>query len=179
MSITNLFARAASTKLGSSIIKATAFRDPARHLHDLDGTVYMRRWHLVREGSFASRVLERITGYSSIRLHHIVREDRDRDLHSHPFGYRTFVIGGAYREEYQLPGKGQRVRERTVRKGETSTLDQACFHRIKGVTFGGVWTVFCMTRNTGLWGFRVNGRFIESATYFKRRGWKQPGKDGQ
>lgn len=174
-----ILSRFLASRFGAWAVKTIAFRDPARHLYDLDGSCYMGRWHVVREGSFASRVLERLTGYASIRLHQIMRADHDRDLHNHPFDYRTFVVGGYYSEQYQLPGTGQRVKARSIVIGETAATKADTFHRISSVSPGGVWTLFCMTRNTYIWGFKVKGRFVKSDAYLKRRGYRQPGKDVQ
>lgn len=163
-----LLGAALASPTGVRAIRAWAFRDPARHLFDLDGGLYMARWHVIREDSLASRVLEKLTGYSSIRLHRIMRYDKDRDLHNHPFSYRTFVLQGFYAEERQA------IRDSTLtqwlRSGDTASTDAASFHRIADVSCGGVWTLFCMTRNTGTWGFSVDGQFIDSRTYFKIRG---------
>lgn len=141
-------------------------RFEARHLYDRDGTCYMRRWHVIREGGLASRVLERLTGYSSIRLHHLTRADHDRDLHNHPFSYRTFVLQGYYAEEFKVrQGKTHR---HVISEGQTAGVaPPSMFHRIDSVSSGGVWTLFCMTRNTGEWGFLSKGRFVPSSKYLK------------
>jgi len=163
-----LLGAALASPTGVRVIKARAFRDPARHLFDLDSELYMARWHVIREDSLASRVLEWLTGYSSIRLHRIMRADNDRDLHNHPFSYRTFVLQGFYAEERQA------VQDSTLTQwlcsGDTVSTDAASFHRIADVSYTGVWTLFCMTRDAGTWGFSVDGQFIDSRTYFKIRG---------
>jgi hypothetical protein len=97
-----LFGAAVSSRPGAALLKRYAFRTPLRHLHDLDGGLYMGRWAVINEGTLGSRILERLTGYSSVRLHKIMRPDHDRDLHNHPFTYRTFVVRGFYVEERQV-----------------------------------------------------------------------------
>lgn len=149
--------------IGPRAIRAVSTE--ARHLYDRDGTRYMRRWNVISEGGRASRVLEKLTGYASIRLHHITREDHDRDLHNHPFSYRTFVLHGFYTEEVKR--RQSRVTLRETHEGCTSTLGPLQFHRVTEVGPGGVWTLFCMTRNTGRWGFLKDGRFVPSTTYLK------------
>lgn len=166
-----LIGAALASPLGFKLLTTFAFRRPHRHLHDIDGGLYMGRWRVVDEGTLASRILERLTGYSSIRLHRIMRADRDRDLHNHPFAYRTFVVRGWYTEQYQTFNK--RRRNRIIQEGETGTGDAETFHRIDGVPPDGVWTVFCMTRNAGTWGFKVDGRFVKSTRYLLRKGYRR------
>jgi hypothetical protein len=174
-------------------IKAIA--PPHVHLFDLNGSMYMGRWSVVDEfkrvngrdtktRTMASKVLEKLTGYTSIRLHWIRRADHDRDMHNHPFNYRSFVLKGCYAEEYDEPGSGmaegvpvhqygRKQGYRWVHRGGTVTGSEDKFHRIDIVPEEGVWTLFCMTRNTNLWGFAHNGTFIRSARYFRMRGYNK------
>jgi hypothetical protein len=169
--------RAMSSTLGFAIIKAYAFRTPHHHLKDLDGSDYMNRWRIVDEGTIGGRILEALTGYSSIRLHHICRPDQDRDLHNHPFEYRTFILRGHYSEVYQEPntinGEMTEQGHRWVHTGGTATGGPGKRHRIDLVSNGGVWTFFMMSRNTERWGFFVNNKFVESTRYFIRRGYSR------
>lgn len=195
-----------SSSLGFALLKAYAFRTPHQHLYDKDsGEMYMGRWrvvdeveeigyydcglewHEVRKRTLGSRVLEYLTGYSSIRLHHINRKDHDRDLHSHPFDYRTFVCKGFYAEVYDdLVVKVSRVDNlmlrlgphgrRVIFAGDTQTGAAQKFHRISEVAPGGVWTLFCMTRNSNDWGFLVDDQFVLSRDYFKAKGIRSDGK---
>jgi hypothetical protein len=164
------------------IIKAVA--RPHVHLFDLDGSMYMGRWSVVdefkrandrdtTERTRASKVLEWATGYTAIRLHWIRRADHDRDMHNHPFNYRSFVLKGCYAEEYDEPGMhdSRLLGYRWVHRGGTVTGSEDKFHRIDLVPSEGVWTLFCMTRNTNKWGFNHEGTFIRSARYFRMRGY--------
>lgn len=166
-----------------NLIFAYAMKHPHKHLIDKNGSLYMGRWRLVDEDvsingepvgqrTDASLLLENLTGYWSARLHHINREDHDRELHNHPFNYRTFVVRGWYDEVY-LNAQGAEVTRR-ISAGQTADSN-GTFHRIARVSPGGVWTVFVMGKNTGKWGFRVpkgHGRFkfVESRAYFESRG---------
>lgn len=201
-----------SSRLGFALLKAYAFRTPHQHLYDKDsGEMYMGRWrvvdeveevgyydcalewHEVRQRTLGSKLLEFFTGYSSIRLHHINRKDHDRDLHSHPFDYRTFVCKGYYSEVYEdgvtfshvenwaegyerwghkCKGRGYRM----VWRGDTQTGTGSKFHRISDVSSGGVWTLFCMTRNENDWGFMVGHKFVPSRDYFALKGVRSDGK---
>ncbi len=169
------------------VIKAVA--PPHVHLFDLDGSMYMGRWSVVDEfvrvngkdtqtRTRASRVLEWATGYTSIRLHWIRRADHDRDMHNHPFNYRTFILKGFYAEEYDT-GHGING-YRWVHRGQSATGSEDKFHRIDIVPTEGVWTLFCMTRNMNHWGFNHEGTFIKSTRYFRMRGYgKQHRSNGK
>lgn len=174
------------------IIKAVA--PPHVHLFDLDGSMYMGRWSVVDElvrvngrdtskRTLASKVLQWATGYTAIRLHWIRRADHDRDMHNHPFNYRSFVLKGMYAEEYDEPEDSppimllpegnwkRRTGYRWVHRGGTVTGSKDKFHRIDLVPKEGVWTLFCMTTNTNQWGFNHGGIFVKSTRYFRMRGY--------
>ena len=70
----------------------------AGHLRNLDGSLYMGRWWVVPPNTARSRFLQAISRgrYETIRLHHINRGDEDRELHSHPFNYSTFIAETAF-----------------------------------------------------------------------------------
>lgn len=181
------------------LIEHVAARNPNKisNLHDLDGAMYMRRNWVIHPKSIASRILRLFTPYHSARLHLIKREDWDRNLHNHPFEYRTFVLKGWYREEY-LPdatdawiyalGKEYNVRpslptvSRSLLAGDTATSwGNSGYHSVTGVSkkneLGGVLTLFFMTENTGEWGFLDDEGFHEtSETYLARKGFQNKGK---
>ena len=54
----------------------------------LDG--YMERWWIIEAAADKSR--------KAIRLHHILRSDRDRAMHDHPWENASLVLRGGYRE---------------------------------------------------------------------------------
>ncbi|NYT44578.1 hypothetical protein H0A64_07025 [Alcaligenaceae bacterium] len=122
---------------------------------------YMGRWWLFnrydRPGGARFKFLP------SIRVHHIMREDRDRHLHDHPWNARTFILRGWYLE--QLDDKGRKVHMREA--GYTGRLLFGQYHRIAAVSAFGVWTIFITWRYRGTWGFRVNGRKVPWREYLE------------
>lgn len=164
-----LFGAFVSSTLGRKLLLWHAFKHPHRHLRDLDGGLYMGRWRVIDEGTLASRLLELLTGYASCRVHHIMREDHDRDLHNHPFRYRTFVLDGFYAE--RLTDIDNYQRGDLLVAGDTGTGSPDKFHRITVVPPEGVWTLFFMSRNTGEWGFLADGKFVSSTRYLLRKGY--------
>lgn len=139
------------------------------HLYDVEGNVYMWRYEVVARGSKLSKVLSFLTRgeYEHVRLHGIMQPDRDRDLHNHPFNYRTFIVDGWYREQRFVDASRTRVESFVRTAGET--IDGAGFHRISQVSKGGVWTLFFMGKDHGKWGFWCGNRYIESRDYFNMR----------
>lgn len=171
--LAKLIAKALATQLGMRLIGVRIAAMPPHHdLHDADGTLYMGRWRVVDEDTRAGWWLERLTGYASIRLHRIMRPDHDRDLHNHPFAYRTFILRGFYTETY-ADGLDGAPCGRGLLRGDTATGSPRHYHRIDAVSEGGVWTLFCMTRNTDKWGFAVGGRFVEATRYLLRHGYSR------
>lgn len=151
-----------------------------KNLYDLDGSLYMGRWSIINEGTWAGRLLEKLTGFASVRLHWIRRADHDRDLHNHPFSYRSLILKGWYTEEYDEPtGVGDDARFiglRTVKAGEWAEGHADKFHRIAAMPKKGVWTLFFMSKNTGVWGFNRGMEFIPSKEYFLQLGYHADGK---
>lgn len=163
------------------------------HIFSEEGELYMGRWNVVPRGSWRGKALSLLTGgeYNHIRLHWIRQPDRDRELHDHPFAYRTFVVHGWYEEQYipstiltasqlrafqgssgRLEVKHSFYRRRAVVQGGSVRAEEGQFHRIARVSLGGVWTLFCTgPQNEGSkWGFLVDGRWVKSSKFFTMRG---------
>lgn len=61
----------------------------------LDGDLYMRRWRFMPEW---------LPGF---RVHNLVRSDKDRELHDHPFDFISIILKGGYFEWTPTPDGGQ------------------------------------------------------------------------
>lgn len=137
-------------------------RTPYRHL---DG--YMHRWWLfnayedgggyVKQGWLRKRL-------PSIRVHKILREDRDQHMHDHPWDARTIILDGQYIERCQEDGLFKNMLRspgctRAIRFGE--------FHRIRWVQAEGVYTLFFTWKYMGTWGFNVDGVKVPYREYLK------------
>lgn len=129
-----------------------AVRTPYSDIVSRDGQdVYMRRFWLFNpytaDGEYKTRYL---WCPISIRVHHIVREDRDAHLHDHPWNARTIVLSGGY---WELRDDGRYYRRE---RGDTARIRFGQFHRITEVdpVYGAV-TLFITGRKRGTWGFKV------------------------
>lgn len=104
---------------------------------------YLRRWWLVPRNPV-----------QNIYLHHFMRSDDDRALHSHPWSWNISVLlEGQYLEH--LPGGQSVVR----RAGEVVHRTGESWHRIE-LTHGSVWTLFLTGAHAREWGFACPQGFV-------------------
>lgn len=106
---------------------------------------YMRRYWLFRLGPLQAR------------LHHILAEDPGRNLHNHPWPFRTFILRGWYVENRHQPY----IR----RAGETYRMGPNEYHRISDLAPDGAWTLFVTFGKRAPWGFKVGGQFVPHEEY--------------
>ncbi len=147
-----------------------AMRTPFTHIVGKDGSVYMERYWLFNPFPESSSQRKRWQFPISIRLHHIMRPDEDRNPHDHPWHFRTIILRGWYDEVrplvYSDPWSrkaryvgllGMLFWETRHTEGHTSTRKFGEYHRISEVSEGGVWTMFITGKYRGTWGFLVDG----------------------
>ncbi|WP_317002384.1 hypothetical protein RYH72_003058 [Pseudomonas syringae pv. actinidiae] len=162
----NLFWRMLAKLIARPAIAAwlinRAQRTPYLHIRSADGQeVYMGRWWLFNP--YDNETRERRFKWSpwSIRIHHIMRPDADRDLHDHPWNARTVILRGWYTEQrlldVGLPTSMEVTEYITRRPGDTAQLSFGEYHRIDEVSEEGVYTLFISGPYQGTWGFLVNG----------------------
>lgn len=104
-----------------------------------------------------------------VRLHHINREDMDRNMHSHPFNYRTIILDGYYWEERPAIEQSDLRRiPHLLMAGDTVANTIGSFHRITDVSYSGVWTLFFMWGgDKGDWGFLTPTGYVRAKEYFE------------
>lgn len=140
---------------------------PYNNIKHYDGSPYMNRWWLMPRWMFGTDergdLLPPEWFWYRIRLHHIITEDYDRDLHDHPADYRTLIISGWYIEQ-DIYGV-----ERLFDAGSSREARAENFHRITKVSPGGVWTIFIMKQKRNSWGFFVGDRKIPWRAYSGRK----------
>lgn len=110
---------------------------------------YLRRW-----------VLE--TPFGSLRIHHWLSSDDDRNFHDHPWWFITLVLSGEYTDvspqgrESMTPG---RIRFRPALHKHTVEVKPP-----------GCWTIVLTGSHVRFWGFHVGGKFVKSNKYFLEHG---------
>lgn len=126
---------------------AHAMKTPHKFIGD-----YMERWWLLPENS--------IVPYT-IRVHHFLRADKERDRHNHPWPFRTFIAKGWYDEEAALwrgPGLPREEINTRVSAGDTYARSVMDAHRVVKVSDGGVWTIVITGKKRRPWGFYVGAQ---------------------
>lgn len=130
-----------------------------RNIGPNDEDVYLARIYLVK------------TPWFSVMLHRIFRPDRQRDLHDHPWNFRSFVLWGHYMEEYRDAAGGAPdsavLQRRIVRWYNRKTTQDR--HRIAWCSRSPVWTLVITGRDKRTWGFWVEDgtRFVKWKDYEK------------
>lgn len=130
-----------------------------------EGKVYLRRWYLMR-----------FPKLFSIRLHHILLPDTDRDPHDHPWPFVSIILRGGYDEvwspeadEFRRVFKhlwtwsaAQRPkRVRRISHHRSTDLHQITrFHRP-----GGAWTLFITGPERRVWGFQTSDGWMDYKRY--------------
>lgn len=151
------------------IIRALATRHPYFDIYHR-GSLYMRRWWLLGNEKL------RESGHVTVGLHHIVRADADRDMHTHPCSFVSFIVKGWYRERTpRLQGQHSGLDDTEYVEVKRSRFSFAFRrfsdrHYITEVSPGGVWTVVIWFRKQGSWGFWLPcGSFTPWRDYERKR----------
>lgn len=154
--------------------KVEIFKD----MPDGSKVVYLRRWYLIR-----------IPRLFSIRIHHILQPDTDRDPHDHPWPFLSILLKGSYvekwatREDYLigLLESINKMRKEMVYQnyatnwnGWTRTIKRINVHTTKHIHQiirfkkpGGVWTLFLTGREGRQWGFQTPDGWIPWPEYIE------------
>jgi hypothetical protein len=181
--IWRLLAKLLARPAVSTWLIARAQRTPYQHIMSADGQdTYMGRWWLFNPYNRETHIGKYAWFPWSIRIHHILRPDADRDLHDHPWHARTVILRGSYTEQRLLeagdPALTQLLLDAAAKigtygdawqateyidrnAGDTAELRHLEYHRIDSVSDGGVWTMFITSRWQGDWGFLVNGKKVD------------------
>lgn len=123
---------------------------PYHHIADPNGDIYMYRWWLFNP--YPTKGWRALL--PSVRVHRIMREDRDGHMHDHPWNARTVILRGWY-TEVRAERDGNFVYARV--EGDTVPLRFGEYHRIAHVAEGGAYTLFITGKKRGTWGFLVDG----------------------
>lgn len=151
----NLIARFLAWRPVAKLLITLAKRTPYFDIHDSDGSLYMGRWWLLQERRWFPW---------AIRIHHIARADRERDLHDHPYDYRTVILHGGY-DELTLDTST------SWHRGDTVARRAQHFHKIETVK-PQTWTMFIYRHRwerNNPWGFLT----IDDNLGVRKLGWRE------
>lgn len=101
-------------------------------------------------------------GIISFRIHHFIRSDDSRYLHSHPWWFLTFVLKGSY-VDVSSEGRDQ------LTKGSIRFRKAKHLHYVE-VPKDGVWTFLITGPPKNKWGFLVKNKIIRPLKYFHQFG---------
>ena len=110
------------------------------------GELHFKRWEILK------------TRWGSIWLHAIYKADQDKHLHNHPWDFTSVVLKGSYYEQTSLGNKKQYPGKINIRNGEEH-------HKILELLSPVVYTLFFVSAPKRLWGYKVEGKFIDHETY--------------
>lgn len=159
--------------LRTSIVDAIIERAKRTPYEHLEG--YMERYWLVKPS--------RWTFGCGIRVHHILRSDNDRDMHTHPWWNLSLILRGVYWEV--MPAKKDepgayyggyvnlnepfKMKQRKV--GDLVFRRRTARHKLM-LFRGPVWTFFVTgpeTRDASPWGYMVAGeQYVDRRSYAVR-----------
>lgn len=182
MSIWNRVASFVSRPAVADWLIRRAMKTPYTHLPRTDDPSYMARYWVFNPYDRKTNKPRWFFCPWSIRIHHIKREDFDRDVHDHPWNARTVILKGHYIEDRLVPADaidlidikrpityvGDEPFVTNVywrQEGDTAKLGFGEYHSITEVSDGGVWTLFISGPWRGVWGFLVDGVKIPWKTY--------------
>lgn len=114
----------------------------------IDDELYLRRWYVRGVGTD-----------HQVFLHHIVRPDKGRELHDHPFDFKTRILSGGYYEQtlYTEPGKIAVTQGEWCTAGDTFERRAEHTHRLDKV-LDGTYTLVSTGAARRVWGFIVSQR---------------------
>jgi hypothetical protein len=149
-----------------------AKRRPYTHL---DG--YMERYWLFNGYEPETYRKKFFDWLPSIRIHKILRADRDYFMHDHPWDARTIILRGWYCEEqlYVHTNGNESISTTKRLPGDTRLIKFGEYHSIYAVPPEGVLTLFISYRYRGKWGYWVNGRKIYHKTFRQSQEWSEAG----
>jgi hypothetical protein len=129
-----------------SFAKLAYGRDPDVYIGGKEDT-YLERWWVIPRNPFFN-----------VYLHHVMRSDDDRALHSHPWLFNlSLILAGSY-VEHAAEGKVER------KAGDLKLRIGPAFHRLE-ITDGACWTLFITGPKCRMWGFRCPKGFVPWTQY--------------
>jgi hypothetical protein len=136
-----------TTRLGKLVDRLLRRRD----ISDLDNSLYLTRWYLLKLPWF------------SIALHRFVRGDNDRDLHDHPYAFWSLILKGGYWEIF-LGADGQ-VNKVWQRPGKLLRRPATWRHRVELPAQQCCWTLLLRWPTERSWGFWTSEGWVHWRRY--------------
>lgn len=148
-----------------------------RYVIHIDGDPYMVRYRLVSWPDWLRR-----RGFRNVYLHHILRSDRDREFHDHPWFFKSLILWGGYWEwrpectvsrEFYGPGP-----QKYWFGPFSSAIHRAeDMHRVELKPGRTAWTLVFVGPAVRNWGFLLrDGTWLAQEEFHKLKGYDTDGK---
>lgn len=121
-----------------------------KEIRSKEGKLHFRRWEILK------------TRWFSIYIHGIYAADQDKHLHNHPWDYKSIVLKGSYIEE-TLTGNN------VMRPLKMVTRDGKDYHKIKELKSKSVYTLFIVSPVKRIWGYLVDGSWMNHEEYREKK----------
>jgi hypothetical protein len=142
------------------------FFQKVKEIRSKEGELHFQRFALIETSRF------------SIYIHKIFKADQDLHLHSHPWNFKSIILRGSYIEEsLAVDEKGKTRSEFNTKKpftassmtkfGEKDYFVNKCFHKIKCILKGPVYSLFFAYGKKERWNYFVNG-YIWDFEYYRQ-----------
>jgi hypothetical protein len=128
-----------------------------KEIRSKEGELHFKRWRLLK------------TPWFEIYIHGIYKKDMDLHLHSHPWNIWTMVLSGGY-VEVLWDEKNKRNVFRYRRRFNMGYRNVCQFHKIGRLLKTPTYTLAIVgNRQPELWGYLVDGKFVDHITYRERK----------
>lgn len=118
------------------------------------------------------------TNLFSIYIHKINKADEDYHLHSHPWNFKSFIFKGAYIEEsltvnykgvtsFEFHTKKPFIFSSMSKFNDENYFAKKCFHKIKYILNGPVYSLFFAYGKKERWKYFVDGKIWDFEHYRK------------
>lgn len=121
-----------------------------------DGSLYMRRWRLIHNRWFG------------VRLHQIMRSDKDRELHDHPFSFLSLILTTGYIEWLPCAGQGDHC-VRSYRPLTFNFKRAEDLHRLEIPEGRTTWTLVVRGPVRREWGFMTDNGWVHWSDFTTAR----------
>lgn len=104
----------------------------------------------------------------AVRVHHILKSDDDRALHTHPWNYWSVILKGGYWEvtaEYDAGGFFKRLNRKWYGPGSFIRRSSTSLHRLEIEEGSSCWTLFITFKYKHSWGFVAN---LDNLIHYKK-----------
>lgn len=129
---------------------------------------FMKRFTIpsrLRDADYLYRLRLIDCNWFGVYVHVIAGPDEDPHLHNHPATFRSFIIAGAYVEEWTQTANPRLAIKRGHDRFSWNIIRWGEFHRIVALD-GPVWTIVFRGRRKSSWGFLVDrGHIVDYSLY--------------